>query len=72
MQFGYLPVTSPPPFPLLRAMAYREGIPLLGPAIDPEGWHALEPVKVRGKLFNNRTVEVECTVSLISTMHSLL
>jgi len=67
MQFGYIPVTFPPPFPPLRAMAYQEDTPLLGPAIDPEGWHALEPVKVRGKLFNDRTVEVDCTVSFIST-----
>lgn len=36
----------------------------MGPEIDPLGWHSLEPVHVRGKIFNDRVVDLRCTVCL--------
>lgn len=54
----------PPLFPPLRLISYREGTPLLGPDIDPEGWHALEPVQIEGMLFKVRPVNITCTVSI--------
>ncbi|KAJ7829784.1 hypothetical protein B0H14DRAFT_2593870 [Mycena olivaceomarginata] len=32
--------------------------------LDPDGWQALEPVQVRGKLFRDRAVNAKCTVFL--------
>jgi hypothetical protein len=61
--FGYILVTLPPPFSPPRALAFQEDTQLLGPEIDPEGWHSQEPVKVKGLLFNNTTAEVEFIVS---------
>ncbi|KAF9533876.1 hypothetical protein CPB83DRAFT_804836 [Crepidotus variabilis] len=66
--FGYIPVTYPPPFPPLRASAYQDHTPLLPPAIDPDGWHAVEPVKVSGTLFNNRTVNIRCSFFLANPL----
>ena len=54
----------PPVFPPLRLISYQEGTPLLGPDIDPEGWHALAPVQIEGMLFKARPVKVTCNVSI--------
>ncbi len=61
---GYIPIMRPPVFPPLRLISYREGTPLLGPDIDPEGWHALAPVEIEGMLFKVRPVKVTCNVSI--------
>ena len=63
--FGYIPITRPPPFSILRQIAYQEGTALLGPTIDTEGWFRTESVKVQVKVFNTRTVKVGCTVRLL-------
>jgi hypothetical protein len=39
-----------------------EGGGLIGPEGDPAGWKVLQPVKFKGKLFEAKEVEVECTV----------
>jgi hypothetical protein len=62
--FGYIPLIRPPPFPPLRALAYEQASPLLPPFIDPDGWHAMAPVTIRGKVFSVRTVQMECTLFL--------
>jgi len=62
--FGYMPCIRPPPLPPLRRLAYQEGVSLIGPTVDLEGWHRSGPVKVEGKLFNNRPSDVACTVGL--------
>ncbi|KDR78935.1 hypothetical protein GALMADRAFT_1365711 [Galerina marginata CBS 339.88] len=61
---GYMPVTAPPPLPDLRRLAYEQRTALLGPTIDPEGWKATESVQFEGTIFNNRTVQVGCTLFL--------
>jgi hypothetical protein len=61
-QFGFIPITRPPPFPPLRRLAYQEESPLLGPTVDPDGWHFKDSITIRG-IFNNRPVLVGCTVS---------
>ncbi|KAK0500298.1 hypothetical protein EDD18DRAFT_1149347 [Armillaria luteobubalina] len=62
--FAYVPLRfAQPPTPL-RQLALREGSPLLGPNIDPEGWQTSEPIKISGVLFNTKRVEAECTLSI--------
>lgn len=62
--FVYIPATRPAPPSPLRQLSYQEFSPVLGPDIDPEGWTTLPPVKIQGKLFNNRNIEVVCDLSL--------
>ncbi|KAJ6455452.1 hypothetical protein C8R45DRAFT_1036382, partial [Mycena sanguinolenta] len=62
--FIYVPALRPDPPSPLRQLAYRENTPILGPEIDPRGWHTCPDVVVRGVVFNNRTVEVQCVFSL--------
>ncbi|TFK40192.1 hypothetical protein BDQ12DRAFT_680492 [Crucibulum laeve] len=62
--FGYIPMTRPPAPSMLRQLAYQENSLLMGPHIDPDGWHDLPNVKISGKIFNNRSVDVDCTLSL--------
>jgi len=60
---GYIPNIQPGPPSLLRQLAYQENSDLLGPDADPEGWHTLEPVRIRGTIFNERSVDAKCIVS---------
>ncbi|KAJ7707531.1 hypothetical protein B0H17DRAFT_1032986 [Mycena rosella] len=62
--FAYLPLTQPEPPSPLRQLAYKEGTELLGPAGDPGGWKVLPPLKFKGKLFEAKEVEVECTLAI--------
>ncbi|KAJ7707366.1 hypothetical protein B0H17DRAFT_1032510 [Mycena rosella] len=62
--FAYFPITQPEPPSPLRQLAYREGTELLGPKIDPDGWKVLQPLKVKGKLFDAKEVVVECTLAI--------
>ncbi|KJA20578.1 hypothetical protein HYPSUDRAFT_216949 [Hypholoma sublateritium FD-334 SS-4] len=60
--FGYYRVTYPPPFPPLRDVAYQEGTPLLGPSIDPYGWHSQEPIHIKGRIFKSVDFIAQCTL----------
>ncbi|KAF7312501.1 hypothetical protein MIND_00263800 [Mycena indigotica] len=62
--FAYMPLVQPDPPSKLRQMAYKDGTELLGPEIDIDGWKVLQPVKVKGKLFDAKEVEIECTLAL--------
>ncbi|THU84189.1 hypothetical protein K435DRAFT_783908 [Dendrothele bispora CBS 962.96] len=62
--FAYIPQTHPSPASELRQLSYREGIPLLGPNADPQGWKTLPVFLATGRLFENTPVEVQCTFSL--------
>ncbi|KAF8905075.1 hypothetical protein CPB84DRAFT_1845157 [Gymnopilus junonius] len=62
--FGYIPITRPPPFSILRQIAYQEGTAVLGPIIDPDGWFSTDPINVQVKMFNTRTIKVGCTLFL--------
>jgi hypothetical protein len=42
----------------LRRRAYTEGHDLLGPEDDPKGWQKLDPVTIKGSLFDAKEVEV--------------
>jgi len=57
-------MTRPPPFSILRQIAYQEGTPLLGPTIDPDGWFSTDTVNIQAKVFNTRTAKVGCTLFL--------
>ncbi|KAJ7815858.1 hypothetical protein B0H14DRAFT_3744977 [Mycena olivaceomarginata] len=54
----------PSPSSQLRQHAYRTNVPIHGPHSDPNGWQALEPVQVKGKLSGDRAVNAKCTVFL--------
>lgn len=60
--FIYVPATKPDPPSPLRQLAYQENSPLLGPDGDPEGWKVFPSVKIRGRIFSARDVELRCTV----------
>jgi len=62
--FGYIPIQRPGPFSTLRRLAYEEGMPLLGPTIDPTGWHASRQIRIQGKVFNDRSIDMGCTLFL--------
>jgi hypothetical protein len=64
---GYIPQTRAPAPTLLRHLAYIEGpdAQLAGPEADPDGWHVLPSVNVKGMMFETREVEMECTVGRI-------
>lgn len=52
---------TPPPPSVSRQLAYQEKSPLIGPLGDPEGWHTLEPIAVRGASFG-KTADIIYTV----------
>ncbi|KAJ7126274.1 hypothetical protein C8R44DRAFT_781516 [Mycena epipterygia] len=62
--FVYVPALRPEPPSILRQLAYQENIPIPGPEIDGDGWHTCPSVTMRGTVFNNRQVEVQCVFSL--------
>ncbi|KAJ7244041.1 hypothetical protein C8J57DRAFT_1365286 [Mycena rebaudengoi] len=62
--FAYVAAIRPEPPSLLRQIAYQENSPIPGPEIDPEGWHSFPMTTLIGTVFNNRTVEVQCLLSL--------
>ncbi|KAH9944844.1 hypothetical protein B0H21DRAFT_823116 [Amylocystis lapponica] len=64
----YLPVVRAEPPSHLRQVAYSEGSAILGPEADPEGWKVLPPVKLFGKIFDTRSVELECTLAIASPL----
>ncbi|KAM5546092.1 hypothetical protein V8D89_000218 [Ganoderma adspersum] len=62
--FGYLPIIRPGPPSMARQLAYLENTPLPGPDADPDGWHCLEPLPIRGSVFSTREVDARCTFAL--------
>jgi len=63
----YVSCTKPDPPTMLRQLAYQENSPLLGPEADPEGWKSM-PFQVRGTIFNARTVQANCILSLATPL----
>ena len=61
---SFYTVTRPDPASLLRQQSYRDEQHVLGPEKDPAGWHRCDPVNLRGRLFDNRIAEVQCTLSV--------
>lgn len=61
---GFTPVICPPPFSEARRQAYLTNTPLVGPFVDIEGWHRLDPFLVRGVAFSSRMVDVLYTLYL--------
>ncbi|KAJ7761956.1 hypothetical protein DFH07DRAFT_956974 [Mycena maculata] len=64
----YLPLTQPETPSPLRQVAYKEGSGLVGPEGDPDGWKVLEPVQMKGKLFDVREVMVESTLAIATPL----
>ncbi|KAJ7705564.1 hypothetical protein B0H17DRAFT_1038321 [Mycena rosella] len=63
-QFGFFSMQQPGRPSLLRQLAYETNAPVPTPLSDPEGWHALAPVQIRGMIFGERSVDTKCTVFL--------
>ncbi|KAJ7779258.1 hypothetical protein B0H16DRAFT_1502076 [Mycena metata] len=63
-QFSYFSVQQPSRPSPLRELAYQDDTHVPGPYSDPDGWHALKPVQIRGTIFEERTVDAKCTVFL--------
>ncbi|KAJ7476230.1 hypothetical protein FB451DRAFT_1397558 [Mycena latifolia] len=66
--FAYLPLTQPEPPSPLRVIAYREGSELIGPEGDPAGWKVLQPLQIKGKLFDAKEVDIECTLAIATPL----
>ncbi|KAJ7094264.1 hypothetical protein C8R44DRAFT_814125 [Mycena epipterygia] len=66
--FAYLPLIQPEPPSLMRQLAYKEGSELIGPEGDPTGWKILQPLKFKGKLFDAKEVDVECTLAIATPL----
>ncbi len=47
---------------MARQLAYLENTPLPGPDADPDGWHCLDSLPIRGSVFSTREVDARCTV----------
>ncbi|KAH9850287.1 hypothetical protein C2E23DRAFT_735463 [Lenzites betulinus] len=58
----YIPLARPSAPTIIRQLAYQEEHPLVGPDGDPDGWKALDTVKVRGVLFKTIPVEAKCRI----------
>ena len=60
----YVPRIRPePPSPMMQ-LAFQERHPLVGPKGDPEGWHSLDSINIRGTLFSTRDIGVRCVVRI--------
>ncbi len=60
--FGYVPLVRADAPSLLRQLAYQENSPLLGPDADPDGWQRIPSFTVKGTVFKDREVQVNCVV----------
>ncbi|KAF9057795.1 hypothetical protein BJ165DRAFT_1423537 [Panaeolus papilionaceus] len=60
----YTPKVMPAPASILRELAYGQHMRAPGPDDDPLGWQTMAPVSLRGKLFNERPIKMQCTMSL--------
>ncbi|KAJ7230416.1 hypothetical protein GGX14DRAFT_583168 [Mycena pura] len=63
-RFGYFTMQQPGRPSVARQLAYQNNTAIPGPYSDPDGWHALEPVQIRGTVFGNRAVDAKCMVFL--------
>jgi hypothetical protein len=61
----YMPKSIESPASEKRQLAYREGSFLPAPKKDPEGWHPIPAVNIRGK-FRDREAFISCSVSFSS------
>jgi hypothetical protein len=61
---AYVPSTKPSSPSLLRQLAYQEHSLSPGPEFDPDGWKTLQPVVIRGSIFNARHVTAKCRLSV--------
>ncbi|KAF9000662.1 hypothetical protein BDQ17DRAFT_1359307, partial [Cyathus striatus] len=64
VNFSYLPSSTAGVPSTLRTLAYEKGTQLPGPAVDPDGWKTLSPVKFSGTLFGTKEVELESLLSI--------
>lgn len=66
-QITYTPEIKPAPSSTLRQIAYGEHLGMPGPHVDPMGWHELPSTTIRGTIFRERNIKLQCTVR---TRHS--
>ncbi|KAK7050519.1 hypothetical protein R3P38DRAFT_2865652 [Favolaschia claudopus] len=60
--FGFFSMQAPSLPSQLRLLASQSGVDAPGPYSDPDGWHALEPVRIQGILFGEQIVNSKCTL----------
>ncbi|KAJ7782336.1 hypothetical protein DFH07DRAFT_320702 [Mycena maculata] len=65
--FGYFSMRQPGAPSMLRQLAYQENSPLLGPDVDPEGWHT-QPFSAKGTIFSSRMIDIKCMLSLATPL----
>ncbi|KAF5363470.1 hypothetical protein D9756_000170 [Leucocoprinus leucothites] len=66
----FTPKKVSPPASEKRQIAYREDALLPWPLADPDGWHALPAVMIRGQ-YQSRPVEAKCILHLAKPVHAL-
>nr|GAT60473.1 predicted protein [Mycena chlorophos] len=62
-KFKYFALTTAAAPSPLRALAYQENSPLLGPDADPDGW-ASKVFSIKGRAFASRDVDIQVKISL--------
>ncbi|KAF9478394.1 hypothetical protein BDN70DRAFT_808896 [Pholiota conissans] len=62
----YMPAITPPrqPTSSLRDIAYRAGVGMPSPDVDPIGWMVVGKKTMQGRIFKERSVKLQCTLSL--------
>ncbi|KIP05984.1 hypothetical protein PHLGIDRAFT_14153 [Phlebiopsis gigantea 11061_1 CR5-6] len=61
---SYFAKSKPPAPSPARQLAYQDNTSLVGPSGDPDGWHTLDSVTVRGTIGNGQPVEAIYTLQL--------
>jgi len=61
---SYVLLTRIPPLSALRLAAYEAGGQMAGPNVEAADWKSLNPIKLKGTSFGNRSIEVEYTFAV--------
>lgn len=61
---AFMPLIQPSLSSALRLQAYAQKTLLPAPDADPEGWHSLPALTLKGKIFGDRDVEVTYVVGV--------
>jgi hypothetical protein len=59
-----MPIGKPEMPSPLRLKAYKEGLDLIGPDGDSEGWFVVPSFRAQGTLFEKREVDLECSLAI--------
>ncbi|KAJ7054151.1 hypothetical protein C8F01DRAFT_497347 [Mycena amicta] len=62
--FGYFTIQQPTKPSVARLLAYTNNATAPGPFEDPSGWYPLELVRIQGRVFGDRDVDIQCQLFL--------